>query len=226
MNPIRVCFFGDSICVGQNVSIHAGWVPGVSARLSQLAEERNRQIIVTNASANGRTTREALVRMPYELQTQEPGVVIVQFGMNDCNYWQSDRGVPRVSPDSFAANLCEIVSRARNFGARAVILNTNHPTGLDQEKLPFTAITYQESNARYNEIIRGVATQLGDDVILNDIEGVFAQHTGGQRERLSDLILPEPDLLHLSEAGHRLYLDVTLPLVESIVGDLIEPDAR
>ncbi len=219
--PIRTFFFGDSICVGQHVSIHRGWVPRISARLSELGEERGREILVTNASANGRITRQALESMPYEVQSQGPDVVIVQFGMNDCNYWQSDGGLPRVSPKSFAANLEEIVERAYAFGAQRVLLNTNHPTALDRDILPHAGITYQESNARYNAVIRDVAAALGDRVVLNDIERTFEAHVGSSRDRLLELLRPAPDLLHLSEKGHDLYFLEICPKLEAVIEEIL-----
>lgn len=225
MKPIRVLFFGDSICVGQHVSIHAGWVTSISAHLAALGAAHGREIVVTNASGNGRTTREALERMPYEVQSQRPHIVLVQFGMNDCNHWQSDGGLPRVSPGAFAANLAEIVLRARVFGARSVILNTNHPTALDSARLPHSDRTFQQSNHLYNERIRAVAEELGEQVRLNDIEGVFERTVSGNRERLLELLLPAPDLLHLSIEGHRLYFDATKPIVEDAVQQLLAPES-
>jgi acyl-CoA thioesterase-1 len=217
-------FFGDSICVGQYVSLHKGWVARISARLSEMSEKYKVQVIVGNASANGRTTRQALEQMPYEVQSQNISLLIVQFGMNDCNYWQTDRGLPRVSPDAFKANLKEILVRAFNFGTKKVFLNTNHPTGLDEEILPFTNVTYQESNEQYNQIIREVAASFDNRVILNDIESGFKEYTKGNRDRLLELLLPSPDRLHPSEMGHGLYYSVAYPSIENVVLELINKD--
>lgn len=224
MTEIKIILFGDSICVGQYVSIHSGWVTKTSARLSELVDNCNCRAIVTNASGNGRTTRQALEVMPYEVQSQHPDILIVQFGMNDCNYWQSDQGLPRVSPKAFAANLEEIIARALSFGVRKLMLNTNHPTGRDQEIMPFTNITYQKSNEKYNQIIREVAGKQDSRVILADIEKTFMTHAKGSRDRLLDLLLPEPDLLHPSEQGHSLYFDIVCPIIEVAVLELIQSD--
>jgi lysophospholipase L1-like esterase len=221
MRTLKVFFFGDSICVGQHVSIHKGWVTKTSAKLSELGEKYKRQVIVSNASANGRTTRQAMEQMPYEIQSQHVDILIVQFGMNDCSYWQSDQGHPRVSPKAFAANLEEIIARAFNFGVQKVLLNTNHPTGRDQQTMPFTDITYEQSNEQYNRIIREVATTSDLRVILNDVEKAFKTYARGNRDRFSELLLPSPDLLHPSERGHDLYFEVVYPVVESVVLELI-----
>lgn len=216
---MRVFFFGDSICVGQYVSIHKGWVTKISASLSELTQEYQRDMMVVNASASGRITRQALEQMPYEIQSHHPDLLIVQFGMNDCNYWQTDRGLPRVSPKAFKANLEEIITRAFAFGAHKVFLNTNHPTGLDQQVMPFTSICYQQSNEQYNQIIREVASSQDARVTLNDIEEVFKTYTNNSREQLLSLLLP--DLLHLSERGHDLYFKVIHPVIEEAILELI-----
>ena len=208
---VKIFFFGDSICFGQGVAIHRGWVTRISASLSGVSRDFGCEVTVTNASINGNTTRQALERMPYDIQSQHADILVVQFGMNDCNYWQTDGGHPRVSPKSFGANLEEIIARAFSFGVRKVLLNTNHPTGRDHELMPNGAVTYQQSNERYNQIIREVAANFDERVTLNDIETVFKQHTGDSREALLKLLLP--DLLHLSEAGHDLYFESVYPQV-------------
>lgn len=219
-------FFGDSICVGQHVSLHKGWVPRISARLSELGKGYGVEVIVGNASANGRTTRQALEHMPYEIQSQNVDLLIVQFGMNDCNYWETDRGLPRVSPDAFKANLKEILIRAFNFSIKKVFLNTNHPTALDKDVLPFTELVYQQSNEEYNQIIREVAASFDNRVVLNDIESAFREYTKGSRDRLLELLLPNPDLLHPSERGHDLYYNVARRSIENVVLELITQNNR
>ena len=208
----------------QYVSIHEGWVTRTSASLAALGKQHDRMVVVTNASANGRTTRQALELIDYEVQSQSPDLVILQFGMNDCNYWKSDRGLPRVSRGGFEANLQEIVARALNFGARRVLLNTNHPTGLDRDELPGVGITYQQSNERYNEVIRHVVTLSDERVSLNDIERTFREHAGGDRARLEELLMPAPDLLHLSALGHDLYYRLINPVLEAFVLELLGDD--
>jgi acyl-CoA thioesterase-1 len=218
--PIKTVFFGDSICFGQGVSLHKGWVTRIAAQLSEMSEESGRELLVVNASINGNTTRQALERMPYDVQSNGVDVLIVQFGLNDCNYWQSDRGHPRVSPAAFEANLEEIASRAITFGANKILLNTNHPTARGDAQMPFTDLTYEASNRRYNELIRDAAARLDSEVIiLNDLERAFLDAIDGSDARRSELVLA--DGLHLSEAGHDLYFDVVYPVLERVVADLL-----
>lgn len=218
---IRVVFFGDSVCFGQGVSIHKGWVPRLSAHLEQLAAGLETEFVVVNASVNGSTTRQALERMPYEVQSHGVDILLVQFGMNDCNYWQSDRGLPRVSRPAFRANLEEIIARGYQFGAKRVLLNSNHLTGREIEPMPFSEITYQQSNLIYNQIVRDIGNSEDPRILFTDIERIFENETGGDANRLKALLLP--DLLHLSEAGHEVYFRALRPVVEQAVRALFAP---
>lgn len=217
MKKWRLVFFGDSICVGQGISIHKSWVARVAARVEQMMiDHPDRELVIVNASMNGNTTRQALERMPYDVQSHGVDFLVVQFGMNDCNYWASDSGVPRVSEQAFAANLNEIVQRGMRFGAREIILNTNHPTSRDAQPMDGAMVTYEQSNKRYNEIIRTVAqSKVNSMVTLNDISRRFERYIGEDRARLESLLLS--DGLHLSAQGHNLYYEISKPLIERIL---------
>ena len=217
-DPVRVVFFGDSICVGQGVSLYQGWVTRTARLLDELSERAGREIIVINASVNGNTTRQALERMPYDVQSHGVDVMVVQFGLNDCNHWLSDRGVPRVSAEAFAANLQEIVRRGRIFGARTVFLNNTHPTSRDREMIPHASATYEEFNRRYNALVRELAGRLAGQVIFNDVEAEFRRAIEGGRAREEFLLA---DGLHLSRAGHDLYYAFLSPLVVGAVAALV-----
>lgn len=216
-DPISVFFFGDSICFGQLVSPHLIWTTKLAARLEAALQPQT--VVVNNASINGNTTRQALERMPYDIQSHRVDFLLVQFGMNDCNYWQTDCGVPRVSPGAFAANLHEIIARAVRFGARRVFLSTNHPTTRTQ---PFHGLdlSYQDSNASYNLLIREVAAEaaLHSPVTLIDIDA-SCRRVCAEGTSLAELLLD--DQLHLSRLGHEIYLEaVSSVMIPRILEDV------
>lgn len=218
---LRVTFFGDSICVGQGVSIHRGWVTRLAERLDREFAASRQPILFSNSSVNGRTTRQALEDMPYHVQSQGVSLMLIQFGLNDCNHWLTDRGNPRVSVPAYIANIREIIARSRSFGARKIFLNTNHPTSRDTDIMLHTDITYEQSNQRYNQALRAIAPELGDDVIFQDVGKHFSDLIAGGAE-LKSLLLD--DGLHLSELGHDHYLDFIAPNVISALGDLMSRD--
>lgn len=201
---LRFAFFGDSICVGQGVSLHKTWAARLSAHIEAQIASSGRSVCVLNPSINGDTTRKALERIAFDIQATGVDAIMVQFGLNDANRWATDRGLPRVSEASFAANLEEIIARARAFGAEPVLLNTNHPTTRDMVNYPHYPATYEAGNRRYNQIIREVAARDGQ-VVLTDIEVAFLERTSAGTP-LASLLLS--DGLHLSEAGHDLYLEL------------------
>lgn len=198
---MRFYFFGDSICFGQFVSPHRIWVNQVATRLEKL----HPGLVVQNPSVNGRTTRQALEDMPYQVQAHHPDVVYIQFGMNDCNHWVSDNGTTRVSLPSFEANLTEIILRAKLAGASQVFLATNHPTPrvVPYDNVPGVTISYQDSNASFNAAIRQVAE--AQDAVLMDNEAHWLSRNLNVPASLQKLVLP--DGIHLSESGHAVYAD-------------------
>lgn len=208
---LRLTFFGDSICVGQGVSIYRGWISRIAEALDKHVKGKNFDVLVTNSSVNGRTTRQALEDMPYHVQSSGVDILVIQFGLNDCNYWLSDRGVPRVSLAAYIANIEEMYTRGKQFGSVLTLLNTNHPTTRNVEKLPFTDISYENSNEIYNEALREKFDGKKSDLTLVDMNAFFKEHC--KCNNLQDLLLP--DQLHLSERGHDLYFAKIYPLILS-----------
>lgn len=216
--PIKVTFFGDSICVGQGVSIYNGWVTQIAKYLDEYGNRIGYDILVTNASVNGRTTRQALEDMPYSVQSSGVDILVIQFGLNDCNYWESDKGLPRVSRTAFSENLREIIARGFNSGASHILLNNNHPTSRDKETLPFSAISYEESNREYNKTIRNLAQELEGRIIFQDVELRFNEKIMAGSP--VDYYLLD-DGLHLNDAGHAMYYELMLPAIRSAIDEFI-----
>jgi lysophospholipase L1-like esterase len=123
----------------------------------------------------------------------------------------------------FAADLKEIVRRGRRFGAQVVFLNNNHPTCRDTEVIPGADLTYEESNRRYNQIVREVAGQLGEEVTFNDVELQFKQAIAAGADRTRLLL---PDGLHLSREGHELYFSFLAPIIRDAVASLAASSQR
>lgn len=201
---LRIALFGDSICFGQGVALHRTWAVRLSQFVAAELAPHGVMASLINPSINGDTTRKALERMPFDIQTRAIDAILIQFGLNDSNCWESDGGLPRVSEEAFAANLREIIARARRFGARVVMLNTNHPTTRTHDDMPGIQKTFEMSNQGYNEIIRSVARADGE-LVLNDMGDHFARLVATGERDLAGMLLD--DGLHLSEDGHDAYFD-------------------
>lgn len=210
---LKLVFFGDSICVGQGISIHDSWVVKISKKLTNPSNSSKHSLLITNSSVNGRTTRQAIENMPYEIQNHGCEILLIQFGMNDCNYWETDKGLPRVSKEGFKANLNEIIARAKNFGAKLIMINTNHPT--PRNKLfEYANLSYQQSNLEYNQIIREVANE-NEQVVLNDVEKHIFKLILENKIKLNDIVLD--DKLHLSLIGHEIYYDLIYTKLRDLI---------
>ena len=198
--------FGDSIAVGQKISVHESWAVSLSRALTDLEPE----IIFQNASVNGNTTRLALERLGSEVLALRPKFVIVQFGLNDSNFWESDFGKPRVSRRAFRANLSEILEKISSVGPKQVFINTNHPS----RKSPYkhqSRISHGASSAKYNEVIREVADEYArtlGQITLIDVERDWALK---EEEVQAQLLLQ--DGVHLSALGHKAYSELVVPIV-------------
>lgn len=218
LHPITVVFMGDSITEGQYVHHSLRW----TEILARQIREDVRSSIDTDAlhffnrGISGETTRQGLERFPRDVQVLEPRVMTLQFGLNDCNCWDTDRGLPRVSEAAYRANLSEMIVRARKFGAKHIILSTNHPT-LRLRALA-SGQTLEIRRRIYNDIVKEVAAE--SKVTLCDIDAAFA---GLEGAALAEMLLPEPDVLHLSALGHSRYAQTILePVSQAILQSINE----
>lgn len=221
---INIVFYGDCISTGQYVSIDQTWV----VRIAQKLREKYPDVVVMNPSANGFTTKQALDRMHYELSKIKLDILVIQFGMNDANYWktdnfnicETDEGIPRVKPEDFEANLIELANKGLKFGTYAVFFMVSQPSGRSVSPLPYAGgRTYQQCLDTYNEIIRKVVhkpfkSNNPFEVSLIDIDKHFRDIAQGNRGKLLELLMPEPDWIHLSLKGHNAYFNYVYPILE------------
>lgn len=200
----NIIVFGDSICFGQLVSPHLSWVTRLSSFLSVFAKALGQTVLLSNVSVNGCTSRQALERMPFDVQSHSPDIVLIQFGLNDCNTWQTDNGLPRVSQKAYEANLHEMVDRAIAFGARKTIFLTNHPVTKVVSSRAKDGISYADRVLVYNDIVRAVAeARVSDSARLLDMEQKIMAAVCGHNKSVSTFL--NSDGLHLNEIGHDAY---------------------
>lgn len=211
---ITIVCMGDSITFGQHLDPKLRWSSLLHDHYDARFQDSDIHIQVLNRGISGETTRMGLERFAADVQNASPDIMTLQFGLNDCNCWLSDRGLPRVSPAAFHANLIEMIARARQFGCRHIILSTNHPTL--RRKPMLSGERYDDANARYSAIMRSVAK--GTDVTLCDIRQAFA---GFSDAELSRMLLPYPDHLHLSAEGNQVYYRTIFPHVEAAVEEVL-----
>jgi lysophospholipase L1-like esterase len=197
---------GDSIAVGQKISVHKTWVSSLSSAISDLVPG----IVFQNASVNGNTTRLALERLGHDLLSLKPEYVMIQFGLNDSNYWETDLGEPRVSIEAYRANLHEILEKVHRLSPRQVFLNTNHPS-LKKAYKHVKDKTHEDSSILYNDVVREVVQEyknLPYNITLLDIHDDWQKfNVDSHRQLLLE------DGVHLSTEGHKVYSSFVVPNV-------------
>lgn len=172
---MKVVCVGDSITFGQYLPPGHAWPRQITGW----------DIVACGVPSD--TTRLALERFPRDVQEHLPEIVVIQFGHNDCNRWRTDRGLPRVSPAGYTANLEEMVDRCRAFGAEPVLCSLT-PSERSME--------HARDSERYDLLLRDVADR--KQAPLADVRAAF----NGQQGLLLD------DGLHLSRRGHERYAQV------------------
>jgi lysophospholipase L1-like esterase len=221
MRPVAltVLFMGDSITEGQYVDTSLRWTNMIADELTRVYLSTPVNIQFLNKGISGETTRQGLERFPRDVQAQLPDLMTLEFGLNDCNCWVTDRGLPRVSIAAYRANIIEMIQRARLFGAKEIIVQNNHPTL--RRKVLLSGESLEDGRKRYNAVVREIAIELG--VVFCDIESAFK---GLDDSALDAELLPYPDHLHLSVQGHRRYAAAIKPLIEQALQRLIQGNAR
>jgi len=212
--PIKLYFFGDSICFGQYVSTHKTWTTRVSHSVSEHYKARDINVLTQVAAVNGETTRGALMRLEHDVLAHSPTIVWVQFGLNDANYWQSDRGLPRTTVSSFVANMCEICERLQVCGTKRILVSTNHR--VTKKLIHLDEDVYSRNCDLYNSELRALVKRFASpSVYLVDVRNELEQITASPDQYLME------DGVHLNEFGHSLYWEYALRNLVALIDGVI-----
>lgn len=186
----KIACFGDSITTGTLVSAHKTWVSLLSKNLSDKA-------IVNGIGINGNTTRQALDRLSTDIYKFEYNFIIIQFGLNDLNRWETEKNFSRVDIDSFEANYMEIITKC-SLAAKIhnIIICTNHAINGKQN--------LSQLNLKYNDRIRKLSFNQFIPVELIDREILCK----------GDILLA--DGIHLNENGHKQYFEQTYKKINDL----------
>jgi len=190
----KIVFFGDSITYGQYVDPKYIWTTIITNNINKTEEA-----IVFRNSISGETSRQLLLRYSRDVQEIKPDILTIQCGLNDCNYWVTDNGLPRVSKESYRANINEMITRAQIFDIKKIILIGSHPV----TKKITGPKTLEASRQEYNQIFKEVAQNR--KIYYIDIESQF--------DNIDEYLLE--DGIHLSEEGHIKYAEIIAPFIKN-----------
>ncbi len=119
--PPTILVLGDSISAGYGLETGTGWVDLLRAKLAKAQLPHQ----VVNASISGDTTAGGLFRLDPLLQKHDPDLMILELGGND-----GLRGQPIAR---MAANLTAMIEKARQAGARVLLLGMQLPPNYGAE---------------------------------------------------------------------------------------------
>lgn len=180
--------FGDSITDGYGVS--RGFVSFVTERILKACPGLD--LLTVNTGMSGDTSRGGLYRLGRDVLDQRPDLVTINFGVNDA--------FSGISPEQFADNLREMVSRIRGAGCEWTLL-------LSCEAIPDQWAERQV--LPYWGAMNAVAEETG--CVYADVHGHWLRELEGGRSE-SELIIPGD--LHPSEEGHRLIAEAVFQAME------------
>ena len=180
----RVVFLGDSLTAGLGL----GEEEAFPALVGELLARRGIAVRVVNAGVSGDTSAGGLARVDWVLSLQ-PEILVVALGAND-----GLRGQP---VEAIAANLREIVRRARAAGSRVLLAGMKMPPNYGPEY-----------TREFEELYARLARELEVPFLPFLLAGVATIPE-----------LNQPDGIHPTAAGQRkiadLVVEALLPLLRS-----------
>jgi lysophospholipase L1-like esterase len=208
--PPVVVMLGDS-----TTAVRPGAIDRVYAsRVEQTLVESGFPVRVINAGLGGNSTTDGLDRFDKDVLTHHPDLVVIQFGINDSavDVWRNPPATsPRVSIETFGANLRRLIERSRQAGARVVLMTTNPIRWTPKLKELYGKLPYNPDRpdgfdlpllSRYNAAARRVANEAG--VPLVDVHAEF------MRGDVDGLLL---DGMHPGDAGHAIVAGLLAPVI-------------
>ncbi|MEO8277123.1 MAG: arylesterase [Thermoanaerobaculia bacterium] len=176
----RIVFLGDSLTAGLGLSEAEAY----PALVGKLLAGQGMPVTVVNAGVSGDTSAGGLARLDW-LLTQKPDILFVALGANDGLRGQPVAGI--------AANLHEIVIRARAAGATVVLAGMRMPPNYGP------AYTH-DFEAAYRNVAKDLAVPLlpfllegvGGIAALNQADGIHPTAEGQRRvaAQVADLLAP------------------------------------
>jgi len=146
-----VLVVGDSLSAEYGIKRGTGWVPLLSARVS----EQYPKYQVVNASISGDTTSGGMARLPALLRQHAPAVVVLELGSNDAL-----RGLSLTMTEQ---NLRAMTQAAKQAEAKVVIVGMQIPPNYGRDYAQrfaqlFSTVAKDEKARLVPFLMEGIAT--------------------------------------------------------------------
>jgi lysophospholipase L1-like esterase len=215
--PFRIIAFGDSTTAPRGELVV--FADLIRERLN--ADAPGAAVDVINAGVPSNTTEDARQRFESDVLSQDPDLVILQFGINDSaiDVWKGDTA-SRIRFETYVENLRTMVHRLKGAGVDAILMTPN-PMCWTELMLSYYAKPPYDTNdpdgmnaplRPYTQAVRDVAREEG--VMLVDADAAFREYATAPGRAIGDLLL---DGCHPNAAGHRIEADLLMPaLIEAL----------
>lgn len=114
-----ILVLGDSLSSGYGIPMEQGWVNLLATRLT----EKHLDYTVVNSSISGENTAQGLQRLPPQLASVNPQIVIVALGSND--------GLRQQPLLGMRINLSKIIDLAQTKAAQILLIGFRLPENYD-----------------------------------------------------------------------------------------------
>jgi lysophospholipase L1-like esterase len=204
--PQNIICFGDSISEQHNASFRDAWPSRLQAKLNAVSPEK---FNVFNRGRGGNTTAIALERIEADVKPWLPGLVLVEFGVNDANV-RGFRKTSRVGLSEFAANLREIHRYVVLHGGECIFMAIQLPESdctTAQRYVQGNGKSFRTNYSSYRSAMRRIARNLGIECI--DISSLLA------KKRMKAKNIVNADGIHLNASGNIFYAEAVFSHLRS-----------
>ena len=170
--PHTILVMGDSLSAAYGLEVSQGWVALLQARL----KAQGYDYTVVNGSVSGETTEGGLTRLPKELATSKPSIVILELGAND-----GLRGLPL---NTVQDNLGRMITLSSKGGAKVLLLGIMLPPNYGPD--------YTRG---FSRIYRSLAKHYQVPLLPFLLEGVAEHRELLQADGLHPIAAAEPKVL-------------------------------
>jgi acyl-CoA thioesterase-1 len=162
----RIVFLGDSLTAGLGLEADQAY----PAIIERTLHEQGLNVQVVNAGVSGDTTAGGLRRLDW-LMKQSPDVLVVGLGGND--------GLRGLDPKSSEQNLREIIRKARQSGAKVLLLGMMIPPNYGPEYTSQFRAIYPRLAKEFDvPLVPFLLEGVGGDPRLNQADGIHPTAEG------------------------------------------------
>ncbi len=191
---INIVCFGDSITEEAEHPLPQRWTTLLQDKMEQ---SHPNEFMVHNRGISGNTTSQGFDRFAEEVLPLLPGVLLIEFGLNDANVYGHTR-LPRVSLSEFERNMREFHRLALENDSLPVFI-CNHTIG-DVDDEQGNGSSFNDNFVPYNLKIKTLAEEL--DCQLIDLPAQMQQRNISVDDFVSD------DQVHITSQGNQHYAEM------------------